>query len=679
MARSDAPSPPVSWGRSRISTACTLDCPDSCSLQVTVERGRIVRIEGSHDAPSTAGYICGKVRRFDRRVYSAERILYPMRRKGPRGHAAFDQISWEEALDLIVERIEEARTRYGAESILPYYYGGSNGLLTNELDDARFFRRLGASRLARTICAAPTGAAAAAMYGRMPGVAYEDYAHARLIVVWGCNASASGIHLVSHIKAAQNAGAKLVVVDPRRTPLARMADLHLPVRPGTDLPVALAVINDLFERGRADLGFLHAHADGVDELRQAAAEWTIDRAAQESGLDPAALGTFAEWYGTIAPAVVRCGWGQERNRNGGGSSLAILALPAVGGKFGVRGGGYTMSNSAAWGIAQEALVDEPSPSTRIVNMNELGRALTEFDNPPVTVLFVYNSNPLSTAPDQNRVREGLMRDDLFTIVHEQVMTDTAVYADLVLPATTFLEHYDIARGYGAYHLQVVQPVIAPVGEAKSNRDLFHELSVRFGFAEPDDAGEAGALIEAAAKLPDGLGTALLQGQRPDPPKGRFPVQFVDVRPGTADGRIKLFPAGLTRDGSSPYRYRPNPGSDTYPLSLISPASPHTISSTLGELRPTIVKLKIHPDDAAARSIADGDPIRVYNELGEVHCEASVTPEVRPGTVALPKGLWARSTFNGSTANALVPQTLSDIAGGACFNDARVQVELKGRH
>jgi anaerobic selenocysteine-containing dehydrogenase len=676
MASSDTPTPPASWGRSTITTACTLDCPDSCSLSVTVERGRIVRIDASDQGPTTGGYICGKVRNFDRRVYSPERILHPLLRTGPRGKAAFERVTWDEALDLIVRRIEEARDKYGAESILPYYYGGSNGLLTNELTDARFFRRLGASRLARTVCAAPTGAAAQAMYGRMPGVAYEDYRHARLIVIWGCNPSASSIHLVSHVKQAQQAGAKLVVIDPRRTPLARLADLHLAVRPGTDLPVALAVANELFTRGWADEAFLAEHAEGAAELRQAAAAWPIEKAAAEVGLDPAALGTFAEWYGTTSPAVIRCGWGQERNRNGGASTLAILALPAIGGKFGVRGGGFTMSNSAAWGITQEALVDVPARSTRVVNMNQLGRALTSYDAPPVAVLFVYNSNPLSTSPDQNAIRRGLMRDDLFTIVHDQVMTDTALYADLVLPATTFLEHYDIARGYGSYHLQMVRPVIAPVGESRSNHDLFHDLSVRFGFAEPDDLGETGPLLETASRMPGQIGAALLADQQPEPPDGRHPVQFVDVHPRTPNAKVRLYPVELAPE---PYAYQPDPATRAYPLALITPASERTVSSTLAELRPNIVKAKIHPDDAHARVIADGDPIRVFNALGEVHCEASVTPEVRPGTVALPKGLWARSTFNGATPNALVPDDLSAIGGGACFNDTRVQVELRGRH
>jgi anaerobic selenocysteine-containing dehydrogenase len=672
-------SPPRSWGRSTVRTACPLDCPDSCSLDVEVEQGQIVEIRGNRAAPSTDGYICGKVRRFDRRVYGPERVLHPLVRKGVKGRADFERVSWDEALDLIVTRLEEARATHGAEAVLPWAYGGSNGLLTHDLEDARFFRRFGASRLARTLCAAPTGMAASAMYGRMAGVAYEDYAEARLIVIWGCNPSATGIHLVSHIKLAQKRGAKLAVIDPRQTPLARLADLHLAVRPGTDLPVALALIRALFAAGQADAAFLDAHADGVDALRAAAEPWTMARAASEAGVPAESLATLADWYGTIAPAVIRCGWGQERNRNGGSASMAILALPAVAGKFGVRGGGYTMSNSGAWGIRAERLIDTPAPATRIVNMNQIGRALTEFDDPPVSVLFVYNGNPLSTAPDQNRVRQGLSREDLFTVVHEQVLTDTANYADVVLPATTFLEQYDIAKGYGAYHLHLVQPVIAPVGEARSNQDLFHELGVRLGHVDAaDDLGEAGALLEVSSRLPPALAGALLAEEPPVAPGAGRPVQFVDVLPATANGRIQLHPTDVASDAGL-YAYIADPATEAYPLSLISPASEHTISSTLGELRPNLAQLKMHPDDAHARSIAEGESVRVFNALGEIQCEVSVTPEIRPGTVSLPKGLWARSTYNGATANALVPDTLTDIAGGACFNDARVQVGLWARH
>jgi anaerobic selenocysteine-containing dehydrogenase len=671
--------PPRSWGRSVVATACPLDCPDSCSLDVTVERGQIVSISGSTLAPVTEGYICGKVRQFDRRVYHAARLQHPMLRSGPKGTEQFTRITWTEALDLIAERMREARDTYGGASVLPYHYGGSNGVLTNDFTDARLWRKFGASRLARTLCAAPTGAAAVAMYGRMAGVAYEDYADARLIVIWGCNPSASGIHLVSHIKRAQKAGAKLVVIDPRRTPLARIADLHLPVRPGTDLPVALALIHQLFETGRADEAFLAEHATGAAGLRDAAAAWPLARAASEAGIDEAALTTLAGWYATISPAVIRCGWGQERNRNGGAATMAILALPAVGGKFGVRGGGYTMSNSSAWGITAEALIDTPAQDARLVNMNLLGRALLDYNDPPVKVLFVYNCNPLATVPDQNRVRQGLLREDLFTVVHEQLMTDTAKYADLLLPATTFLEHYDIAKGYGAYHLHLVQPAIAPVGESRTNHDVFHAIAVRLGLEADDEGlGEAGALMDLTSRLPEGQADAILSRQRVSAPGAGRPIQFVDVLPKTTDRKAHLFPSDLETRGGL-YAYAPDPATDRHPLSLISPASAHTISSTLGELRPGIATLKMHPDDARGRNIADGDPVRIFNELGEVHCSAKVTPEVRSGTVSLPKGLWAKSTFNGATANALVPDTLTDIAGGACFNDARVQVELLARH
>lgn len=359
--------------------------------------------------------------------------------------------------------------------------------------------------------------------------------------------------------------------------------------------------------------------------------------------------------------------------------MAILALPAIGGKFGVRGGGYTMSNSGAWGITAERLIDVPAPPTRTVNMNQLGQALTELRNPPIAVLFVYNCNPVATVPNQNLVRQGLSREDLFTVLHEQVLTDTAPYADVLLPATTFLEHYDIAKGYGAYHLHLVQPVIDVIGESRPNHEVFRDLGVRLGLAEVgDDLGEAGALMEIAARLPDTVAPALLDSRLAPAPAGGRPVQFVDVEPKTADARVHLFPAELTsRDGL--YQYESDPATSRHPLSLISPASEHTISSTLAELRPGIARLKIHPDDAHARSIGEGDTVRVFNDLGEVHCEADVTPDLRAGTVSLPKGLWAQSTFNGSTANALVPDTLTDIAGGACFNDARVQVELLGRH
>jgi anaerobic selenocysteine-containing dehydrogenase len=357
----------------------------------------------------------------------------------------------------------EIKDTAGAEAILPYYYGGSNGLLTQNTNDAELWRRFGTSRLATTICAAPTGAANLGLYGKMAGVVYQDYPHAKLIILWGVNPSASGIHLIPFIKEAQAAGASLVVIDPRTTSLAKRADLHLAVRPGTDLPVALALHRAMFEEGHADRAFLDAHTHGAERLREAASPWTIERAAGEAGIDPAALRQLADLYVTSSPALVRCGWGLERNRNGGNAAAAVLALPSVGGKFGVRGGGFSMSNSLAFGLKSAAWIDTPEPATRLVNMNHLGRALLDYSDPPVQMLFVYNCNPLATAPDQNRVLQGLQREDLFTVVFEQVHTDTARFADVVLPATTFLEQYDIAKSYGPITLQLVRPVIEPCG------------------------------------------------------------------------------------------------------------------------------------------------------------------------------------------------------------------------
>ena len=674
---------PETWGRSTVHTACPLDCPDSCSLAVEVEQGKVVSIDGSRVAPSTNGFICGKVRRFDRRVYSEDRLLYPAVRTGGKGEGSFRRVAWTEALDLIASRFREIIDEHGGEAILPVSYGGSNGWLSHEATDRLLFRRIGASELARTVCAAPTGAAALGMYGKMAGVAYEDYQAANLIVIWGCNPAVTGVHIVPHIKEAQQRGAKLIVIDPRATLLARQADVHIALRPGTDLPVALAIHRYLFEERGADRAFLEAHATGAGELRARASEWTFERAAEVAGVEGALLRRVAEMYADATPAVVRCGWGLERNRNGGSAVLAVLALPAVAGKFGIPGGGYTMSNSAAFG--PKPLVWDAPTSARVVNMNRVGRALlgedAGFHERPIKGLFVYNCNPLATLPDQNRMRAGLGREDLFTVVFEQVMTDTARYADVILPATTFLEHYDLARGYGAYHMHVVRPVIEPVGESRPNVEVFNEILARMepGAAE-DDFEETDALMQIAARMDEARSAPLFADGIAPPPYGGRPVQFVTVFPETPDRRAHLFPAALAAEtGGTLYEYRPDPATETFPLALISPASEKTVSSTLGELSTKIATLLIHPVDARARGIQTGDSVKVFNDLGEVHCEADVTPEICAGTLVLAKGLWMRNTWNQQTANALAPDSLTDIAGGACFNDARVDVALLARH
>jgi anaerobic selenocysteine-containing dehydrogenase len=661
----------------KVASACPLDCPDACSLDVTVENGRVTKLDGARDRnPITEGYICAKVRKFPDRLYGKERLREPMQRVGMKGEGVFEPLSWQQALALASRRLVETRDRFGGEAILPYSYGGSNGYLSQDTTDALLFRRLGASRLARTVCAAATGSAAIGLYGKMEGVAFTDYPSAKLVVVWGCNPSASGIHLVPPIQAACEAGAKLVVVDPRSTSLAKQADLHLALRPGTDLVVALAMIRELFASGRADREFLDRHATRADELERRAAPWTLARAADIAGIPLADLERFVELYAGISPAVIRCGWGLERNRNGGSAVAAVLALPAVAGKFGVRGGGYTLSNSGAWKMSA-AQIAGPEAPTRTINMNRLGQALTTTSARPVHLLFVYNSNALMTTPNQALVRRGLEREDLFTIVFDQVLTDTARYADLVLPATTFLEHNELARGYGAMVLQRSAPVIAPVGESRSNYNVFADLAVRTGVAS---AEEIPSEEEAIAQILDSSGRGadltaeLVQHGFAQPSAGEHPVQFVDVFPKTEDRKIHLVPVALdaeAREGL--YTYQQDPASAKTPLALISPATNRTISSTLGELRKGPVALEMNPADAAARGLGDGQQVRVTNELGEVICRLRVTHDQRPGVVELPKGLWARNTDNGATACALAPDTYTDLGDGACFNDARVEV------
>jgi anaerobic selenocysteine-containing dehydrogenase len=655
-------------------SACPLDCPDACSLEVRVVDGRVVKVDGDHRNPVTGGYICAKVRRTPDHLYGPDRLLYPARRVGPKGEGRFERISWEEALGLAAERMREARDRFGGESILPLCYGGSNGLLTQDTTDARLFHRLGASKLARTVCAAPSGRAAIGLYGKMAGVAYPDFPKAKLIVLWGANPSASGIHLVPFIQEAQKAGARLVVIDPRRTPLAKKADLHLAPRPGSDLAIALAAIHWLFETAQADLAFLAEHAIGAEELRKRAEGWTFERAAGVSGVPAQDIERFVRLYAELSPALIRTGWGMERNRNGGSAVAAALALPAVAGKFGVRGGGYTMSNSGVWGIDQAPAMAEPPPATRTVNMNLMGRTLLEAE-PAVRVLFVYNCNPLMTLPNQEKVRQGLAREDLFTVVFDQVWTDTARWADLVLPATHFLEHSELVRGYGSYVLQEGRPVVVPAGEARSNPEVFAALVERLGLARPGDPSTAGELTQTLLRRFERIRGELDRDGLAVPDFGSAPVQFVDTFPLTPDRKIHLVPEALDREsGHGLYSFLDDPGDGRHPLALISPASGRRLNSTLGQLEKGPAALEIHPRDAETRGIASGDAVRVWNEYGEVRVAARLNPDLRPGVVYLPKGLWSHNTLSGTTANALAPDTLTDIGKGACFNDARVEID-----
>ena len=559
---------------------------------------------------------------------------------------------------------------------MPFHYGGSNGMLTDGLLDALFFRRLGASRLDLTICAVPTTEVARGMYGRMPGVAFEDFSDARFIVIWGANPKASNIHLVPYLREAKRRGAFIATVDPRRNFSPAEVDLHLGLRPGTDLPVALAMIGLWQREGLLDQGFLDQNAVEAEPLLAAAADWSLAAAAAVAGVEAAQIELLARTYSAADPALLRCGWGLERNRNGGQAVAAVLAMPTLLGKFGVRGGGYLMSNGSAKRFDASQLVGRESGTgvRRRLNMTQLGRWLNQEQEPPVKALFVYNANPVATVPNQNAVVEGLCRPDLFTVVSEQIMTDTAFYADIVLPATTFLEGWDLRAGYGSYVLGGVPPVIEPRGQARTNQRLFGDLARQMGFGDEPFSWTESEIFTKAVEATDLGGRSvsaapLLDGRCEgfDFP-GAGPIQFETVQPRTDDGKVHLTPAVL---GAEPYVFA-IPDED-YPLALISPASGKMISSTFGETNCPELILDMHPLDADARGIATGNAIRVHNSLGSVECVARVTDRIRPGVVSMPKGAWRKSSRNGATSVALCPDHVNSVGGAACFNDARVEV------
>ncbi|MCP4868262.1 MAG: molybdopterin-dependent oxidoreductase [Proteobacteria bacterium] len=659
-------------------SACPLDCPDACTLDVTVDGGRVTKVRGSTLNPLTAGRICGKVMHMDRHLYGSDRVLTPLIRTGPKGSGSFREASWDEALGAIAEAMRTARDTHGGTSILPCSYGGSNGYLTEGTYNRRLFSRLGASRLRRDVCAMTAGAALGGLYGKMPGVALTDYSAARLIVVWGTNPHATGIHVIPHIQVAQKAGAKLIVVDPRTTQLAKRADLHLAPHPATDGVLALAVARLLFEGGHADRTFLEEHCHGAAEFERRARARALEDAAAITGIDADAIRSFADLYAAGDPAVIRCGWGLERNRNGASSVAAVLALPAVANKFGVRAGGYTASNSGAWSFDPESVAGAVAQETRTAFLTQLGAALTELTDPPVHVLYVYNGNPLMTCPDQERVRRGLLREDLFVAVHDAVMTDTARHADVVLPATTFLEHDELARGYGAYVLNRATAVVEPAGQSRSNAEVFDGLLDRLGLARDGDIRDPGAMaaaIVAAHPGGDRLATELDTVGIARPDSGEGPIQMADVHPRTESGRIELVPEPLDSDlPRGLYGYVPAPDS-RHPLVMITPADRRAITSTFFQLVGGIAQIRLHPDDAAARGITNGAAVRIHNDLGEVLCDARVTDGIRPGVVWMPKGLWAKHTRSGATSNALIPAALSDCGESTAYNEARVEVTL----
>ena len=659
----------------QITTTCVMDCPDTCELSVSVENGRVTSIKGGRHHPDTAGFICQKVSQFHQRLYHKDRILNPLQRVGEKGGGQWKEISWNEALKTITTRFRQIKKKWGGEAIVPYHYGGSNGLLADEFLDDLYFARLGASRLDKTVCAAPSSAVFTGMYGKMPGVAFKDYIDAECIIIWGGNPKVSNIHLLPYLKKAKKRGAFVAVVDPFKTMSAREADLHLSIYPGTDLALALALIHIWAGKGQLDDEFIATHTHNSQVLLDAAQKWTPERASKVTGIPADDMQRLASIYGSASPAVVRVGWGTERNRNGGQALAAIGAIPALMGKFGVRGGGYSMSNSGATRFESKNILGDIPWETRMLNMTQLGRQLLGKLDPPIKGMFVYNCNPVATVPQQDDLIRGLKDEDLFTVVHEHVMTDTARLADIVLPATTFLEQFEIKQSYGSLVVGAVNPAVNPLGRARPNHWLFAELGKEMGF---DDAAfylEEGELLEAA--------TAAIRANNKSLKQHKFwqngfediefpeegPIQFKTVFPATDDGKIECAPLQL---GANPYGFKAFDDA-RWPLAMISPASSKLTNSTFGEFNLDELTVSLHPADAMHRGLKNKDDVRVFNDLGEVHCRLNVTDRIREGVVLMPKGAWMKSSRNGRTSVALVSDEINEVAGGACYNDARVEV------
>jgi anaerobic selenocysteine-containing dehydrogenase len=666
-------------------SVCPLDCPDTCSLSVTVEDDRIVQVRGSRANPYTAGVVCTKVSRYyPGFVHGEGRLRTPLRRVGARGEGRFARISWEEALDLIHDRFTAAMAAHGPEAILPLNYAGPHGMLAYLSMDQRFFHRLGASLLDRKpLCGGIRTEAWVGTFGTVPGIRPEQVALSKLIIAWGNNVTWSNLHLTPVINRARRQGARLVVVDPRRTKIAEQADLHLAPRPGTDVVLAWALTNELERRGGLDRDFIREHVHGFDAYMARARQYPVEVAAGICGIPAEQIRQLAEWYHTLSPAAISVGNGLERNQNGGAGIRAVFALPALAGKLGVPGGGLV--NGAGFAFPKTpARLQRPDlapKSTRMLNIVDVGRHLLDPAlSPPIKALFIYNHNPVIVHPDQNRMRRGLLREDLFTVGCDVVMTDSLAFADVVLPASSHFESADLYPAYGQHWLQRAEPVIPPVGESLPNTEIFRRLAARFGFDDPIFRATDAELMDDAVDPAD----PRLEGIRPSQiPTGRAvamtvqgeeAVLFRNVSPKTPTGKVELASSYLAEKydqllpGYQPYETR-------YPLVLISPASDQRTTSTFGGLpgNEATPPLQMHPDDARARGLRDGVRVRVWNDLGEVHLPLKVTDVVRPGMVSSFKGAWFRTSDNGQTVSALAPGHHADIAGGACYNDTRVEV------
>jgi len=708
----------ASAGTKTVHAVCTHDCPDSCGVLVTVDTltGRATKVQGDPAHPVTRGFLCGKVARYLDRVYSPERLLYPMRRKAgvvkgplPKGREAeaFERISWDEALEFVAQQLKATAEEFGPESVLPYSYAGTIGQLGYGSMDRRFFHRLGASQLDRTICASAGGEALKQVYGVRLGTAPQDFAQSGLILAWGANIHGNNIHLWPFIEEARRNGARLVVIDPYRTRTAALADEHLAIRPGTDGLLALAMMHVLFRDGYDDAAYMRECTEGAEALRAHALreEHSPARAAEVTGIAAETIESLAKAYGLAGrdgrgAAAIRLNYGIQRSENGGTAVRAVAMLPLITGSWKRRGGGLLLSvsgsfpfNSAKLQMPELMQVSPLKRAARVVNMSELGTALTELgsgekDDPKVKALFVYNCNAATVAPDSERVLAGLRREDLFTVVHEQFFTDTTDYADVVLPATTFLEHKEVMGAYGHLFAQISQQAIASLGEARSNVWLFGELGRRMFPSEAAFEDGEEELIAQALETENPFFSGVTKERLEH--EGHVALSLPRDERGeslpfsskewftSAGGGAKLLPVPVwvapseSRSGVE--------GAGKFPLEFLPRKADNFMNSTFANLpghrlmeRKTMGLLEMHPTDAAARGVAGGDSVSVWNARGRITLTASVGETVPVGVVAARLD-WQKLSQDGANVNALTSERLTDIGGGATFYSTLVEVE-----
>ncbi|MCI2256404.1 molybdopterin oxidoreductase family protein [Domibacillus sp. PGB-M46] len=663
-------------------SVCSLDCPDQCGLLVHKKNGRIVKVEGDPDHPVTKGSICNKVRNIKERLYDEKRLAYPMKRVGKKGEGRFERITWEEALEAITSRWKELIEADGPESILPYSYYGNMGVLNSESMDRRFFYRLGASQLERKICQSAGEAGYRYTMGDSKGTNPEDTVHAKLIIFWGVNAVSTNMHQVILAQKARKNGAKIVVIDVHQNQTGKMADWFIPIKPGTDAALALGIMHILFTEHLVDEDFLREYTVGFEELRDHVVQYDPETVAQITGVSVDDLYTLARLYGTTSPSFIRIGNGLQHHDNGGMCIRTIACLPALTGQWLKRGGGAIKGNAGYLAFNSDALQRPDflqNKHTRRINMNQIGRALTELKQ-PVKSMFVYSTNPAVVAPEGNKVRKGLEREDLFLVVHDLFLTETAKYADIVLPASSSYENTDFFTSYWHHFVQIQQPVIGPYGESKSNVDVFRLLAQKMGYEEPEFRETDEEMIDRALDYPENPFmkhidyTSLTEKQF-------IRADVKPILPGkllTPSGKIELYSEKMKQDGYPPLpTYVSIKQDEKLPYVFIPAPNHNFLNSTFSNNEKHVqlekeARLYMNVEDAKAAGIEDGDQVRVWNSRGECRLTVSVGIGVLPGAV-ISQGLWADAPGTNQLVNSLTPDRLSDMGGGAVFFSGRVNV------